>query len=280
MNKNFLIAFISAASLMARAEQIRFTPPTPAPQPPPTVVDAPPREGSTEVYIYDQKPLAAQPQLVSQQQAEGIIEQFKTNYAKANGTRFLICVNGTLAEQQAAIKLVTQSEDTTNAPAQKSMAGTVQFSDGAAPEPALADRQTVRDVERLVGRPLRAAGLTLLENPLRSSIAPQPASDSAASKENADREALRRTADVVVEVLVTSRNITATEISGDQNYTIPDIQMTAIRLKDGKIIGQSSAADVLNRLGNPSYAARNFGVEAVTEATTLSLMDDMQMEAK
>lgn len=278
--KTSLVALLAITPFIVQAEQIRFTPPAPAPQPPPTVVDAPPREGSTQVYVYDQKPLGAQPELTSQQQAEGIIEQFKTNYAKANGTHFLICVNGTLAEQQAAIKLVTQStEATTNALAQ-SAAGTMQFSSGATPEPALADRQTVRDVERLVGRPLRAAGLTLLENPLSGSLAPQPAADSTANSQNVTREALRRTADVVVEVLVTSRNITVTEISGDQIYTVPDIQMTAIRLKDGKIIGQSSATDVLSRAGNPGYAARNFGVEAVTEATTLALMDDMLMEAK
>ena len=51
--------------------------------------------------------------------------------------------------------------------------------------------------------------------------------------------------------------------------------MTAIRLKDAKVIGQASASDVISRAGGPGYVARNFGVEDVTEATSLALMDDM-----
>ena len=95
-----------------------------------------------------------------------------------------------------------------------------------------------------------------------------------------DRENLSQVADVVIEVLMSSRNVTVPEVSGDKIYTVPDIQMTAIRLKDAKIIGQASAADVMNRAGNPGYTARNFDVQAVTEATTIALMGDMLVEAR
>jgi hypothetical protein len=61
---------------------------------------------------------------------------------------------------------------------------------------------------------------------------------------------------------------------------VPDITMTAIRLKDAKVIGQASASEVISRAGGPGYVARNFGVEDVTEATALALMDDMLREAK
>jgi hypothetical protein len=49
-------------------------------------------------------------------------------------------------------------------------------------------------------------------------------------------------------------------------------------LRDLKVIGQSAAADVVNQAGNPGFVARNFGVQAITEATTLALMDDMLHE--
>ena len=56
--------------------------------------------------------------------------------------------------------------------------------------------------------------------------------------------------------------------------------MTAIRLQDAKMIGQASASDVMNKRGGVGYAGRTFGVEAITEATTLALMEDMLQEAK
>jgi hypothetical protein len=79
----------------------------------------------------------------------------------------------------------------------------------------------------------------------------------------------------VVEILISSRNITATELSGDRVYTIPDIQATAIRLADSAILGQSSSADLLGGDRNAARLARTFDVREITEATALALMEDM-----
>ena len=56
--------------------------------------------------------------------------------------------------------------------------------------------------------------------------------------------------------------------------------MTAIRLSDGRVLGQASAAEVINKAGGPALVARNFGVQDVTEATSLALMDDILRETK
>ncbi|MEI6861248.1 MAG: hypothetical protein WCL04_03255 [Verrucomicrobiota bacterium] len=153
----------------------------------------------------------------------------------------------------------------------------------ATPKPAaaLADRQTVRDIERLFGRPLRAGGGRLADHSAATELmADKPmdhftvATDEAARK---DREALGRIADVVIEVLISSRNLTVPAISGDQTVAVPDITATAIRLKDSAIIGQASASDVLGKKGQAARLARQFDVNDIAEATALALMEDMTL---
>jgi hypothetical protein len=150
--------------------------------------------------------------------------------------------------------------------------------------PALADRQTVRDLERLFGRPLRVAGAQLADQRVIASlIADRPLDEVLASggSESArkDREALTRVADVVVEILVSSRNITIPGYAGAETRPVPDIQATAIRLSDGAIIGQASATDVLGRDRYAGPIVRQFDVRDIAEATALALMEDMAVTA-
>jgi len=79
-------------------------------------------------------------------------------------------------------------------------------------------------------------------------------------------------------VLISSRNLPVVEVSGDSTVAVPDIQMTAIRLKDASILGQASASDVLGQ--SATRAAKQFGVSEITEATALALMEDMLSSAK
>src|SRR5205823_8740249 len=88
-----------------------------------------------------------------------------------------------------------------------------------------------------------------------------------------DRAALEQVADIALEVLISSRNLTRPTISGGQTISIPDIQATAIRLKDAKILGQASSSDVTMRAA--SYTLRTTDVRDITEATALALMEDM-----
>ena len=153
-----------------------------------------------------------------------------------------------------------------------------------AAEPTLADRQTVRDVERLFGRPFRAAGAHLADQKVAASIlADKPFDTFAAGSSDLarkEREALAHVADIAVEVLVSSRNITVTNISGDETVTVPDIEATAIRLKDSAIIGQASSSDVLGKDPQAARLAQRYDVRDITEATALALMEDMTTNAK
>lgn len=148
----------------------------------------------------------------------------------------------------------------------------------------LADRQTVREVERLFGRPFRVAGASLADQKTASSLlADKPIENFVAPTNEAarkDREALAKIADVVIEILVSSRNVTVVGVSGDKVVPAPDIQVTAIRLSDSAIIGQASSADILGRDQQAGRLVRQFDVRDITEATALALMEDMTLTAK
>ena len=146
------------------------------------------------------------------------------------------------------------------------------------PQPTLADKQTVRDVERLFGRPLRSAGASLADQRVASQlIADRPLDEFIGTTDTPqarkDREALGKVADAVIEILISSKSISVPMISGDQTVSIPDIQATAISLKDSKVLGQASSSDVTTRV--PASSLAGFDVREIAEATALALMEDM-----
>ncbi len=255
--------------------------------------------GSVPVYNYEQKPLAHLPVIIDPQQAQVIVDEFRTNYSMLGSPRILVYVNRDLVESQPGLKIADRTERVettstsssaaatdTNAPATNQTLTTHvvannTYQDNGKSAPTLADRQTVRDVERLVARPLRTAGASLVDQAVASGLnGDQSLASPSLMQSGSARDAAAKVADVAIEVLISSRTVNVSEVSGNKTYTVPDITMTAIRLKDAKVIGQASASDVISRAGGPGYVARNFGVEDVTEATALALMDDMLREAK
>ena len=127
-----------------------------------------------------------------------------------------------------------------------------------------------------LGRPLRSAGVRLADQRIATQmIADRPLKSLNTEGEQAhkDREALAKIADVAIEILISSRKIDVSELSGNRTYEVPDIQVTAMNLKDAAILGQASSADVLR--GHPSYYARNHDVREITEAVALALMEDI-----
>lgn len=295
MKKNLFAGLMVSTALLAPAfaQEVRVY------QSPPVYM-APAQPAPQQVYVYDQKPLPGMPALVTSEQAQSIVDGFKEALSKLGGSRVLVYVNRELIDQQSGLKLSGRSEQVetthtantsaaaTNQPVTSesttthSVANNSYYNNGQA-APALADRQTARDVERLIGRPLRGGGASLVDQHLASElIEGRPIDSLTTDTEQAhkDREAVNKIADVVVEVLMSSRNVVVPEISGDITYSVPDIQMTAIRLSDAKVIGQASASDVMNRRGGAGYATRTFGVEAITEATALALMENITQDAK
>jgi len=271
------------------------TPPPPVREMPPRVVEvpavpppaAPPASParSGEVYNYEQKPVAIEhPVFVTEEQAKAIIDRFKAAYPKLGSPRLLIYVNRELVGEHSSLKLTRRTERTESARNSGTNTGTSIRTTGdntyvasTKPQPTLADKQTVRDVERLFGRPLRTAGASLADQKVAAQlIADRPIEEFTGTTDTPearkDREALSKVADAVIEILISSKTTTVPTLSGDHTITVPDIQATAISLKDAKILGQASSSDVTSRFAPP---VSGYDVREITEATALELMEDM-----
>jgi hypothetical protein len=285
MNKHTLICLAATALTVAGCSSNK--------EPSPEAKLVPGPAGERRTYNYSQQLWNEPPAMYSQPQAQAIVEQFKSNLAQMGNPRILIYVNRELVDEQTGMKLSARSEKvetTTVSGADASTASTTNrttannnYRNTDKTAPTLADRQTVRDVERLMGKPMRAAGATLVDQRVAAElISDRPFSATGPANDQAgrDREAVGKIADVAIEVLIASKNVNSQEISGTKTYTVPDLQATAIRLKDSKIIGQASASDVMNKAGGPEAVARNYGVQDITEATALALMQDILSEAK
>jgi hypothetical protein len=215
--------------------------------------------------------------LISRQAADGILENFRKAYNKDDhAPRIVVYVNRALVDTTSGLKLTAHTEryEKTDAATKTSGENSYQVKD--APAPALADQQTVREVERLFGRVFRNAGATLADQKTAAALLPeQPGAHLVGDQAAKDREALQNVADIAIEVLISSRNLTVPEISGDVTYAVPDIQATAIRLKDAAIVGQAAASDILGKGVQAGRVIRQFDVRDITEAVAIALMEDM-----
>lgn len=152
------------------------------------------------------------------------------------------------------------------------------------PQRPLADRQTEREIERMFGRPLRLAGAALADQTIGAQLLAdrgvtdllQPQTGEAAAR---DREALRRHADVVIEILIAPRVVPASSFDPEAVATIPDIQVTAVRLSDAAVLGQASSTDVLGNDRDAARLARQFTARDIAEATALALLEDLALAA-
>ena len=209
--------------------------------------------GKVPVYTYELRPVAGLPVLIDPQRAQVIVEEFRSHYPALGNPRILVYVNSNII-------FVTNTES--NRPA-----------------PRLADRRTLLDVQRLVARPLRTAGATLVDKDVANQInSPLTASSLIANK--SARDTASRIADVVIDAQLSFRTVTVNEPSGPGTYAVCDIQLAAVSLADAKIIGQVSAYDLISRAGGPGFVARNFSFQDVTEPAALALMDATLRETK
>ena len=219
--------------------------------------------------------------LIARQAADGILENFRRVYKADHAPRVVIYVNRALFDTSSGLKLTGHTEKYyTDAGATKT-SGENTYMVKDAPAPTLADQQTVREIERLFGRAFRNAGAQLADQKTAAALMPEQAGtrllgDSAAK----DREALGNIADIAIEVLISSRNLTVPQVSGDATYTVPDIQATAIRLKDSVIVGLAAASDILGKDVQAGRIVRQFTTADITEATALALMSDMLTNTK
>lgn len=314
-----LTGIATAAVTLLRADLIPAPPSKP--QPPPPIFIAPDSAHQHQktqtvhaVNVYDQKPLPPPAPLLTPEQARGVIDRFKEAYPKLSSPRLLIYINRDLIDTRSGTAVTVTSATTqrntvqvdSNVKNPKSVAAalgvtnTTELEPGKysktvenvsinqnitkrdKPELSLADRQTIRDIERLFGRPFRAAGATLVDQSIATQMMEgKSIKDIISSAETdtarKDREAIKKIADVVIEILVSSKQVTVPGLTGDITYNVPDIQATAIRLSDAKIIGQAASADIVNRSSRP---VQYLNIYEVGEATALVLMEDMLLSAK
>jgi len=272
---NTRTVFLTAASVLLPATFLSAQSADKIPEAPVPVFQAPPalppvaaRSDSQRLY----GPTSTT--LVPADQARTLVEKFQAAYTKLGNPRLLVYVNRKLIDTASGLKLTGHTEHYERA---KSYA----LKDAV--PPTLADRQTVREVERLFGRPFRAAGATLADQRIAADMIGDKSLGSlsgAGDQAGRDRAALGQVADVVLEILISSRNITVPAVSGDQTLAVPDIQATAIRLKDAVILGQAAASDVLGKDVQAGRIVSTYDVRDITEATALALMEDMLGSAK
>ena len=255
--------------------------------------------------------------LVSPSQVRSIVEHFKFVYPNMGSPRFLISVNRELVDDLAGMKFFPGKEKSGAARNSSSLVVDPNLKTDSTPSeddesvispfpgslqnqalasatesryplrdrdiPTLADKITAKDVERIFARTLRSGGARLSEpsspaqlvgdSILKSVTA--PAEDEAARK---NRDALKKIADVVVEILIAPRKVPLPGQVEAKTYVVPDLQATAVRLSDSKVIGQVASSDILGRVY--SYANRILELPEITEVTALALMEDMMMNAR
>ena len=168
-------------------------------------------------YVYDQRSYAHVPVLIDPAAAQMIVDNFRTNLPSLGGQRFLIYVNRNLPGDAAGLKLTGRSEtvDTTSTSASSADTNAAPsvtthtvahntFEDNGKAAPTLADRQTVRDVERLVARPLRTAGARLIDDATVTRLNGGHSPEATSFQNATSRDTLSRVADVAIEVLISS----------------------------------------------------------------------------
>lgn len=259
--------------------------PDQAPPIPPPVVQAQPRPAPANPAIgpnFGQQSYAPGPEtLVSRQAADGVLEGFRKAYVKDGAPRVVIYVNRALIDTASGLAVTGRTEQFEQAGDARKITGTHTYRAQPPATATLADQQTVREIERLFGRVFRHGGAQLADQKVAASLLPDtPGAHLVGDAAAKDRKALADIADVAVEILISSRNLAVPEVSGDAAVAVPDIQATAIRLKDSAIVGQAAASDIVGKGVQAGRAARQFSAADITEATAIALIEDMLIGKK
>ncbi len=242
--------------------------------------------------------------LIAEAQREKILAAFRAKYGGDKPVRVLLYVNRDLVDQKSGWHLVGHAEHVdkshywgvvptdSKTVQEKSADGsskqesvstpnrvikTNEFGNAGIREVSIADRNTMRNAEARFGRQLRAGGAALVDQGVAvSMLGDRPLAGIAGSTDVAakDREVVSKIADVVIEVLASNRRVTFVQSSGERDMLMPDFTATAIRLKDARILGQTTLSDAFGKNQMPqSWAA--YDSDEIAQAMALVLMDDM-----
>jgi len=214
--------------------------------------------------------------LIARQAADGILEGFRKAYVTDGAPRIVIYVNRALVDASSGLSLTHRTEKFEKTDNTTKTSGTNTYAAKDAKPAPLADQQTVREIERLFGRVFRHGGAQLADQATATALLPEQAGTHLTGEPGArDRAALAQIADIAIEILISSRNLVVPQVSGDVTYPVPDIQATAIRLKDAAIVGQAAASDIIGKGMQAGKIIRQFDASDITEATAIALIEDM-----
>ena len=209
-------------------------------------------------HIYTVSPAVPLQTIYNAEQAKAIVEEFRITYAKLGKPKIDVRVNfpqGAVQVPQlptvgvGGVPAIDPATGLPIPPGGAAAAGGIPARIFDTDE--LSSKQTKREVERLFGRPLRMAGVMLMD---------------------AD---LTNLPEMSFEVLISEREITVNGIKGKQAHSVPDIQVTAIRMTDGRIIGQATVLDLFPKRSTATRMLQRYDIQQLTEATALALMKDI-----
>jgi hypothetical protein len=174
-----------------------------------------------------------------------ILAKFKEAYLKLGSPRVLIYVNRELVD----IPMKVSGSPNDQTPVGKSLT-----------------QRTVEALEETFARLLKSATADLADQKMANSMMAgkilKAPDDDGEVKAKRDRDSLRKIADVAIEVL----------IAPAKDAPLPDVQATAIRLEDGRIVGQATT--------NVPGREAETDTRSMGETIALSLLEDMVKEAK
>ncbi len=221
-------------------------------------------------YVYTVSPAVPLSQIYNAEQAQQIVEDFRAAYAKLGAPRIDIRVNlpqgGIEVPQLPTVGVgggTPQIDPATGLPMPAGAGGApAAAAPAAAAAPRIFDtdelavRQTKREVELLFGRPLRLAGVTLID----------------AAQANLP--------ELTLEILLGERELNVPGINGPKTHTVPDIIVTATRAADGQVVGQATVLDLFSSQAAAARMLQGHSIQQLTEATALALMRDIASTAK
>lgn len=90
-----------------------------------------------------------------------------------------------------------------------------------------------------------------------------------------EKETSAEPAEIVIEVLAATRRLVVREVSGDRVHLVPELQLAAVRLADGRLLAQASVRELFGADAEAARLLRHFKLTELAEAAALRLMEEL-----
>ncbi|MSR43597.1 MAG: hypothetical protein EXS29_04845 [Pedosphaera sp.] len=90
-----------------------------------------------------------------------------------------------------------------------------------------------------------------------------------------EKETSAEPAEIAIEVLAATRRLVVREVSGDRVHLVPELQLAAVRLADGRLLAQVSVGELFGADAEAARLLRHFKLTELAEAAALRLMEEL-----